>query len=191
MPISIRFFRAVAGIASIALITVANGYSQAPAGSKTYTLAKVSVSGSSRYKADDIFGTGGLRKGQKIDLAGLDAAASQILKTGAITKIGYSYALNGDSISVDFQVTDAGQFLPCLYDNFVWFSDSELTAAVHKDVPLFDGSAPIGGEMVAQVTAALESFLHAHKISGTVTSTMNGRLGGDASGYTLQVTGVP
>ncbi len=186
-----RFLRLASGLASLAFLAGMQVCAQGPSTGKSYTLSKMSVKGSNRYGPEDIFAAGGLKKGQQIDLVGLEAAASQILKTGALSKIGYSYSFAGDSISVEFQVSDAEKFLPCLYDNFVWFSDSELTSAVHREVPLFDGSAPVGGDMVTQITSALERFLKAHKITGTVTATMSGKLGSEITGYTLEVIGVP
>ena len=186
-PPSVRCACALAAITLVASLPLS---AQTSAGVKSYTLAKVTVRGPSHFTSEQIAAAGGLRKGQQIDLAGVDAAADRLFKTGAIAKIGYSYSSVGNSMSVEFQITDASRFLPCLYDNFVWFADADLTAAVRHEVPLYDGSVPVGGEMVTQVSTALEHFLQEHKKPGTVTATMTGTLGGPISGYTLQVTGV-
>jgi outer membrane protein insertion porin family len=45
------------------------------------------------------------------------------------------------------------------YDNIPWFTDDELTAALKKAVPLFDGGAPDGGTLLDQLSAALQAAL--------------------------------
>ena len=121
-PPSVRCACALAAITLVASLPLS---AQTSAGVKSYTLAKVTVRGPSHFTSEQIAAAGGLRKGQQIDLAGVDAAADRLFKTGAIAKIGYSYSSVGNSMSVEFQITDASRFLPCLYDNFVWFADAE------------------------------------------------------------------
>jgi outer membrane protein assembly factor BamA len=186
----IRFARWISYLTAIALIWCLPLFAQAPPTGKSFILGKITVKGSSRFTPEQITAAGGLKRGQQLDLNGIDAAAERISETGAIAQIGYSYSFTGDIIAIEFQITDAARFLPCSYDNFVWFKDADLTDAVRHEVPLYDGSLPVGGEMSAQVSTALEHFLQEHKISGTVAATMTGKLGGPVSGYTLQVSGV-
>jgi hypothetical protein len=99
--------------------------------------------------------------------------------------------MQGPSLKVEFQLADAAKFLPCTYDNFVWFTDQALTESVRHEVPLYDGTLPLGGEMPSQVTGALEHFLNEHKIQGHVTATLNGKLGEPPSAYSITIAGLP
>jgi outer membrane protein assembly factor BamA len=49
---------------------------------------------------------------------------------------------------------------------------------------------PIGGDLSAKVTEALERFLQEHSIKASVIATMTGSLGGPAGGYDLRVSGI-
>lgn len=157
---------------------------------RSYRLAGVSETGAKRFTLAQIVAASGLHNGQQIDVAGLDAAALRLSKTGAFSKVGYSFSLTGPAMHIDFEVSESESFLPCLYDNFVWFTDPDLTAAVRREVPLFDGTLPQGGEMAAQVTAALEKFLLEHKIVGKVSATLSSGLSMKISAYNLRVTGI-
>ncbi len=157
---------------------------------RKYVLNRVTVVGAKHFSTEQIASASGLRKGQQLDLAVVDEAADRLFHTGAIAKIGYSFQTAGTSLDVEFQITEASQFLPCTYDNFIWFKDAELTSAVQREVPLFDGSLPLGGEIVNQVPAALEHILADHKIAGKVIATISGTLGGKVSGYSLRVTDI-
>lgn len=158
---------------------------------KSYTLSKVKVVGSKRFTEAQITVAAGLRLGQSLDVKGLDAAAARLYQSGALSKVRYSFNFNAESLIVEFQVTDASQFVPCTYDNFVWFQDSDLNAAVQKTVPLYDGNVPEGGDMTQQVTSALENFIHAHKIPGTVVATpTSAGIGAKISGFGLSISDI-
>ena len=154
---------------------------------KTFTLSGVVISGAKRFTQEQLVAASGLKKGQQIDLPGIDAAADRLFKSGALANITYTYRMAGTAIDVQFKLAEATKFLPCTYDNFVWFSDEELIAAARKEVPLFDGSLPLGGELPNQVTASLENFLQRHSIKGSVSATVSGSLGGPITSYDLRV----
>jgi outer membrane protein assembly factor BamA len=161
-----------------------------PAG-KAFTLSGVTVSGAKRFSTEQIVAASGLKKGQQIDLPRIDAAANRLFKTGALANISYTYRLTGTTMEVQFKLTETAKFLPCSYDNFVWFRDEDLVAAVRHEVPLFDGSLPIGGDLSAQVPEALDHFLQEHSIKGTVIATLSGGgLGQPPTKYDLRVTDI-
>jgi outer membrane protein insertion porin family len=89
-----------------------------PAG-KTYTLSGVIVSGAKRFTQQQLISASGLKKGQQIDLPGIDVAADRLFKTGALANISYTYRTAGTSIEVQFKLAEASKFFPCIYDNFV------------------------------------------------------------------------
>jgi outer membrane protein insertion porin family len=157
---------------------------------KTFTLSGVTVSGAKRFTQEQLVAASGLKKGQQIDLPGIDAAADRLFKTGALANISYTYRMASSSIEVQFKLAEAAKFLPCTFDNFVWFRDEELVAAARHEVPLFDGSLPIGGDLATQVPDALDHFLQEHSINGNVVATLSGGLGQPPTKYDLHITGV-
>jgi len=72
-------------------------------------------------------------------------------------------------VTIVFQVEEAksGQS-PVVFDNFVWFTNDELVAAIKRAVPSFNGLAPDSGKMTEQISHALQSLLKEHQIEGTV-----------------------
>ncbi|MGH9769859.1 MAG: POTRA domain-containing protein [Blastocatellia bacterium] len=51
------------------------------------------------------------------------------------------------------------QAIPCVFDNFVWFKDQEITDEIRKDLPSFDGAAPESGDSIKKILGALERML--------------------------------
>jgi len=49
--------------------------------------------------------------------------------------------------------------IPTYFDNIPWFADSELTEAIKKKNPLFDGKLPEGGAAVDQAVDAVKELL--------------------------------
>jgi outer membrane protein insertion porin family len=177
-------------IISVILIGTAFLVAQPGQGGKSYTLSGVTISGAKRFTTEQLVAASGLKKGQQIDVAAIDAAADRLFKTGALANINYTYRTSGTSIEVLFKLAEAAKFVPCTYDNFVWFTDEELIAAARKEVPLFDGSLPIGGELPTQVSESLEHFLQAHSIKGSVSATISGALGGAVGSYDLRISDI-
>jgi outer membrane protein assembly factor BamA len=71
-------------IASVAVLP------QSSSTSKTYTLAGVTVSGAKRFTQEQLVASSGLKKGQQIDIPGIDTAADRLFKTGALANISYA-----------------------------------------------------------------------------------------------------
>jgi len=103
----------------------------------------------------------------------------------------YKYRARSTSWEADLQVVEVTDFLPCTFDNFVWFSDAELNSVVRHEVPLFDGSLPVGKGMQDELTAALDRYLHAHQIAGSTVVRPGGALGGKLNVFVIGVSGVP
>src|SRR5262245_5398661 len=55
------------------------------------------------------------------------------------------------------------QPVPCVFDNFVWFSDKEIVDEIRKDLPSFDGSAPEVGDSIDKILGALKRILKKKK----------------------------
>ena len=84
-------------------------------------------------------------------------------------------------------MTDAEKYLPAVFENFVWFSDQDLQAAVHQAVPLFKGELPTSGSMSDDVSAALSKFLASKGLPSEISCTMSAIFGGPPTGYKFKV----
>jgi len=142
-------------------------HAQKPAAA-TSKLTAITVTGTQRFPADQIEAATGLTVGQAVSRDDLQAGADKLAELGTFSDVKYKFSTKADgSVSVDYIVQDAPS-LPVEYDNMPWFTDDELTAALKKAVPLFDGNAPNGGTLLDQLTAALQSALADRGVHGIV-----------------------
>jgi outer membrane protein assembly factor BamA len=154
-------------------------------------ISQIRVAGNNHFTEAQIVAASGLRVGEPAIEKRLDEAAALLAKTGAFSEVTYKYRARSAGWEADFQVVEVANFLPCTFDNFVWFSDTELDAAVRHEVPLFDGSLPLGKGLQDDLIAALDKYLHAHQIAGSTVVRPEGALGGKLAGFVIRVSGVP
>lgn len=133
------------------------------------TLGRLEFVGLKRLNRDQVLAMTGLQIGQVVDAQVLDTAAGELLKTGLFRKLSYRVhnSPNNQAI-VTFQVEESAVSLPVVFENFVWFSDEEIVAAVRKDVLYFNGTSPASGETPDKIAAALQRLLSEKHITGQV-----------------------
>jgi len=132
------------------------------------TLSRLEVVGLKRLTHDQVVTMSGLKVGQVIDAGILDAAAGELLKTGLFRKLSYRVHSAGNQTIVTFQLEESAVSLPVTFENFVWFTDEEIVAAVRKDVIFFNGTSPASGETPDKIAAALQRLLTEKHIAGQV-----------------------
>jgi outer membrane protein assembly factor BamA len=157
---------------------------------RQFKLAGVKVIGSTRHKESEIVRATGLKLGQPITLDALKEAAGKLGTAGVFAELSYRYQTRGDALMAEFTVKDAAQFLPCAFENLVWFSKEELLNGLSSRVPLFDGSVPPGGAMLDAIASALVAMLEERSIHAQVQFTPKGRVGGPIEGLQFRVVGV-
>jgi outer membrane protein assembly factor BamA len=141
----------------------------APAGGQQkQTLGRLEFVGLKRLTREQVTTMSGLKIGQMVDSAVLDAAANEMLKSGLFRRLSYRVHNAGTQAIVTFQVEESAVSLPVTFENFVWFSDEEIVAAVRRDVPYFNGTAPASGETPDKIAAALQRLLTEKLIAGQV-----------------------
>jgi outer membrane protein assembly factor BamA len=118
----------------------------------------IRVSGLKRFSAEQVIAATGLKSGQAFDVKDLDAAAERLGKSGAFPNISYSYVPQGGLIAVEFKVEETTKFRECVFDNFVWLTRDEIQAGLKKELPLFIGVVPETGEMLDDISQALEKL---------------------------------
>lgn len=133
-----------------------------------YQLISVEVSGTQRYKPEDVARAAGLKLGQTVHEDDFRDAARRLGDTGAFTNITYSFEYASDGTKLKLQVKDAGHFVPARFENLVWFSDQELIEKLHEQVPLFNGELPVAGRLPDDVSEALQALIDDKKIPARV-----------------------
>ena len=139
------------------------------AAQQRFTIAKIEFEGLERLSPDEVLATTELKLGQQFDLAALDAAAQRLIDSGMFKNVGYKTRPTGNQMTITFRVEETKlKSSRVIFDNFIWFSDAELIAAIRQDVPTFSGIAPDEGDTLDRIRKSLQRFLHEHKIETTV-----------------------
>jgi outer membrane protein insertion porin family len=121
-------------------------------------IGAIRISGQRKFSAEQVIAATGLKVGQAFSQKDLDAVAARLGNSGVFPTISYSYVPEGGLISIEFKVDEATKFRACVFDNFVWVSDDEIQTRLKKDVALYTGVAPETGDMLDQISGALEKL---------------------------------
>lgn len=124
----------------------------------TTIIGTIRVSGQKKFSAEQVIAATGLKQGQIFNVKDLDAAAERLGKSGAFPDVSYSYVPQGGAIAVEFKVQEAAKFRECVFDNFVWLTRDEIQAGLKKELPLFIGVVPEAGELLDDISQALEKL---------------------------------
>ena len=137
--------------------------------SQSYRLATMKFTGLNRFSEAQAGKATGLQTGDSVTQAQLAAVVDKLAKSGAFDNVSFRYSTNGNSINVEFQVVEVSKLLPCVFDNFVWFSDAELDKALRSRVSFYAGGVPESGATSEDVRLALREMIRANGIPGDVT----------------------
>ncbi len=164
---------------------------QPPAGKMK--LAKIEVAGLQQLKQEEVVAASGLQVGQEVDVAALDAAAEKLLASGLVTKLAYKLRERGGDATVTIEIVEATRRgnIPVVFDNFVWFTPEEITAAVRREVPNFDGTAPESSAVVESIRHALAELLLSKKMGAEIEYMPAASEGGGNAHHVFAVKGVP
>jgi len=158
---------------------------------QSYRLATMKFAGLNRFNETQASKATGLQTGDSVTQAQLAAAVDKLAKSGAFENVSFRYSTNGNSLNVEFQVVEISRLLPCVFDNFVWFSDAELDKALRNRVSFYAGGVPESGPTSEEVRVALRDMVRANGISGEVTVIPSiAGLGQPVSAFVYSVTGV-
>lgn len=164
---AMRFFR---------IFVLAACISVAPSGAlaqeqPSSVLAEIHATGSAHFPEAQIAAVSGLKPGESVTRDQLQAAADRLAQSGMFSRVNYRFTSRGNSIVLEFDLVDAPA-VPVTFDNFPWFTDEQISAAIRESVPFFNGTVPQSGGVLDTITAALTKLLQAHNISGTVEHTL-------------------
>jgi outer membrane protein assembly factor BamA len=134
---------------------------------KTIKLDRILFEGLERVGREDALARAGLAEGESYTPEFIDEAAARLAGSGLFRRFAYSVGGRTDGATLTFKVeedTSTTAMLPVVFDNFAWFTDEELDAAVRRRVPGFDGRAPDTGSATREIAAALEELLRTRDI---------------------------
>lgn len=162
---------------------------QAPGETGSGKLASVKVTGSSRFRSDQIAPATGLKPGATVTKDDLQRGADRLAELGPFSGVHYRYGDTDAGVVVEYQVTDAPT-VPVWFDNFPWFTDAELISAVKSSIPIFDGTAPEHGALLDEISDALQGALASRGVQGSVTHSLMTAPGGSQQIQQFRVGGV-
>ncbi len=173
VPSRVSFVRAVLLLAACALAAppAVEGRQTQGAG-QSVKLEKIEFKGLERVTEAEALEKSGLQAGQSVSVDAIEVAADRLLASGLFANLSYKLKGTTDKAVLTFEVVEPKLTMPVRFDNFVWFTDDELTAAVRRKFPAFDGSAPEQGNAAEQIRQALEELLREKKIEGKVEYTL-------------------
>ncbi len=154
-----------------------------------FNLARILVTGSQRYREDDLVRATGLSVNTQVTTDDLQNAANRLGNSGAFASVQFLFkpVIGAKGVEADFQVKDAEKYLPAVFENFVWFSDQDLQDALHQAVPLFKGDIPSSGNMSDDVSAALSKLLVSKGLPREISYIMSANFGGLPTAYKFKV----
>jgi outer membrane protein assembly factor BamA len=132
------------------------------------TLRRIEFVGLKRLSPQQVIEASGLKVGDKVNQERIDAAAATLVQSGLFRRLGYKLRTTGTDATVIFEVEESAKGLPVVFENFVWFSEDEILAAIKTDHPFYDGTSPAAGPTADKIAAALQKLLNRKNIPGQV-----------------------
>ncbi len=135
-----------------------------------YTARKIVFSDPGPYAQQDLEAVAGIHAGQAFTTADLAAAAQHLSDTACFDTI--DATLNGPVKAANVLFTikpmPQSQMLRAGFQNLVWLTPAELTAAIHAKVPLYLGYVPEAGSMSDAVNDAIQQALAAKGVTAVI-----------------------
>jgi outer membrane protein assembly factor BamA len=133
-------------------------------------LIALKVTGTVRYTDKEILAASGLQIGENAADGDFKEAAQRLGDSGLFSDVVYSYSSSGTGVRLELNLadTDQSKLVPARFENFVWFTDDELRAALQSRVPLFKQLLPIAGNLPDRVSEALQAILTEKQYPGRV-----------------------
>jgi len=131
-------------------------------------LLAIAVTGTRRFKPEDVAAACGLTIGMTAGEDEFRRAAERLGDSGAFSDVTYNYSYSDAGARLTLEVKDAEEFVPARFEDFIGFSDDELRARIKERLPLFDGTLPASGKLAAHVSDVLQGMLIEKHIPGHV-----------------------
>ncbi|HWT65709.1 MAG TPA: hypothetical protein VN151_06310 [Terracidiphilus sp.] len=127
----------------------------------------IQFNGAPEYSTEELLAAAELKKGAVLNYAEMNEHSKKLMDTGMFATLAFKF----DGVDLIFSITQADGLLKARYDNIPLGSDEEITAALHKQFPLFHGLVPTENGYAEAVRAALEQMLAERKLPAAVLAT--------------------
>ena len=172
-------------------IGIASARAQSSPPTSSFRLAAVEFTGLSRFTKAQASAASGLRVGDSITASQLTVAADGLSRSGVFESVSYKFVTRGEELTATFAVVENKNFLPCSFDNFVWFSPEQIDKTLRLRVPLYAGLTPQTGDTQKMIKEALRNLLQSNGINGDVdVIPFSAGLSGPVAGIQFRVTGI-
>jgi outer membrane protein assembly factor BamA len=153
-------------------------------------LIGIQVTGSKRFSQDAVAAASGLQIGSPVTDADFKKAARRLGETGEFTDIAYNFSYSSAGTKLELHVVDATKVVPARFEDFVWFSDTEINRRIKQHAPLFDGNLPLTGRMADEVSDVLQAMLVENAVQGHVEYARAGKEDGPVEAIIYKVSDV-
>lgn len=135
-----------------------------------WTFGKATYKHAGPYTQAELDGVMGLHKGDKVSIESLQAAAQRLQDTGYFSDVGVGTAGSNAALELvlTLEVLPEARMTRVGFENFVWLTQEELQAVVHKAAPMFHGRLPDTGHDAEAIQKALTEALAAKGQQATV-----------------------
>ena len=163
-----HFLQVFATILLVSAVPGIQAQQQGQTAPKTSQIGRISAVGTVKFPADQVITASGLKIGDVVSVEQIQAAADRLAALGIFSTVNYHFSSVGEKISIEFQVQEA-HTVPLYFDDFPWFTDEEIAAAIRQEVGLFAGESPESGLMVDQIAGELDKLLASRHVKGELT----------------------
>lgn len=119
------------------------------------------------YTDAELLATAGLKVGDTLDNAAMNAHAQKLMDTGMFGGLTFKF----DGADLIFALTPSPDTVPARFENLPFPAGKELDDALHAAVPLYHGKVSQQAGTCESVRVALESYLAVKKLPATVQAT--------------------
>lgn len=135
---------------------------------REYRLGRVEVVGLKQVPRARVLAIAALREGTTVTQRDAEAASARLVDSGLFSSVTLQYRMEGYNLVVTFEVEEAEWTTPVVFDNFIGYTDEQLSKAVAAGLPPFNGSAPESPVILAKIAAALQTLVRASDPAATV-----------------------
>jgi outer membrane protein assembly factor BamA len=138
-----------------------------------YQPKNITFSGYQDASASELLAISGLKKGAVLSQTDVQAAAQRLNETGLFAKITF----RADPSELRFDLVPADGLAPGKYENFPWWTDSEITTSLRAAIPIFHGAVPPESGLEQQISSDLVKLIASKNITSIVESAPQSALG--------------
>jgi outer membrane protein insertion porin family len=132
-----------------------------------FTAGKIVFNHPGDFTQQQLEDTAAIHPGTKFTNESLAVDAQRLADSGFFDNVGVTCDGPLQSLTVNFDITpiDRARLLPVGFENFIWLTPAEITAAVRYQSPLFAGSLPENPALADSIASALAHAIAAKGIS--------------------------